>query len=754
MTAAARHPARRVVMLALGVALFAGALYYIDVRTMLQTVRRLAIALPIVLVLSGLCHLVRTWAWAWCFPQPRDIGFLRLARVRLSAEAFSYLTFGGLVGDPLKVVLLSESIDASAATAAVALERFAYLAGTTVIVGLGAVLAIAGLRLTPLWFGVFRALAIGAGAVTLFTIVILLRGRRFCPSRLGRARVVRFISAVERQMRELIRGNPMRLLVLVTATTASFVLMALEAYVIVRAAGTSFTATAALAAETFSRVATFASSIIPGNLGALEASSVAAAAVAGAAAGGGALAVARRVRGLFWAGVGLAIYPRPVGQSTNGPARGDTQNAAAATLLYLPHAPSVPVPPSAKLAGLPIAERVVRAALRAGYSRIVVCTPEALTNGALGQGLRTLTVQVGSRVHVVNLPREWDAAIGSLDPAESVTIIGAGTVVSSALLGSAREIAAEAGRSIDVAAGQAWPESGVLRMTAGDARDPEYVVGELAARSRRDLPQPSGVDVSNGRAMLAVRIANQAQLATAEETIRRASYKDTDAKIARFNRRISLPISVKLIQTPLTANQLSVILVAIGFYSAWLFSLGQYLAGVLAAFLSLAASVMDGCDGEIARLKYQESALGCWIETFGDYSYYVAIFVGLTIGAVRQVHSEAFYWLGGMALTGTLLSFAILIFLRARITDGRPEKLHALAKARFKSEPTFWTRIIWRVSFVATRAAMPYGIMALALVYALPAVVVLAAIGANVYWISLAVKMRHLLAGGEAVATA
>src|SRR4029450_2505863 len=166
--------------------------------------------------------------------------------------------------------------------------------------------------------------------------------------------------------------------------------------------------------------------------------------------------------------------------------------------------------------------------------------------------------------------------------------------------------------------------------------------------SRRDLPQPSGVDVSNGRAMLAVRIANQAQLATAEETIRRASYKDTDAKIARFNRRISLPISVKLIQTPLTANQLSVILVAIGFYSAWLFSLGQYLAGVLAAFLSLAASVMDGCDGEIARLKYQESALGCWIETFGDYSYYVAIFVGLTIGAVRQVHSEVFYWLGGI----------------------------------------------------------------------------------------------------------
>jgi hypothetical protein len=231
----------------------------------------------------------------------------------------------------------------------------------------------------------------------------------------------------------------------------------------------------------------------------------------------------------------------PSGAADGRPVPGDTQSAAPPTLIYLPHAPSVPVPPSAKLAGLPIAERVVRAALRAGYSRIVMCTPEMVTTGAMGRGLRTLAIQVGSRIHVVNLPREWDAAIGSLEPAESVTIIGAATVVSSALLASAREISAETGRSVDVASGPAWPESGVLRMTAGDARDPEYVVGELVARSRRELPQPSGVDVSNGRAMLALRITNHAQLATAEETIRRANYKDTDAKIARFNPRISLP---------------------------------------------------------------------------------------------------------------------------------------------------------------------------------------------------------------------
>jgi phosphatidylglycerophosphate synthase len=206
-------------------------------------------------------------------------------------------------------------------------------------------------------------------------------------------------------------------------------------------------------------------------------------------------------------------------------------------------------------------------------------------------------------------------------------------------------------------------------------------------------------------------------------------------------------------RTPLTANQLSVVLVGIGFYSAWLFSLGHYWTGVLGAFLSLAASILDGCDGEIARLKYQESALGCWIETFGDYSYYLAIFVGLTVGAVRQTHYEAFYWLGGVALTGTLLCFALLIYLRTRITAGRPERLHAIARARFKASPTFWSALAWRLSFTATRSAMPYGIFAFSLVYALPMIVVLAAIGSNAYWISLVLKLKALM-GHEAAVSA
>ena len=97
--------------LAVGVVLFFGTLYYINFRLAFGTIRQLGVALPLALLFSGLWHLARTWAWAWCFPSPRRVSFLRLARVRLSAEAFSYLTLRGIAGEPLKVVLLADRVD-------------------------------------------------------------------------------------------------------------------------------------------------------------------------------------------------------------------------------------------------------------------------------------------------------------------------------------------------------------------------------------------------------------------------------------------------------------------------------------------------------------------------------------------------------------------------------------------------------------------------------------------------------------------
>jgi phosphatidylglycerophosphate synthase len=162
--------------------------------------------------------------------------------------------------------------------------------------------------------------------------------------------------------------------------------------------------------------------------------------------------------------------------------------------------------------------------------------------------------------------------------------------------------------------------------------------------------------------------------------------------------------------------------------------------------------VLDGCDGELARLQFKESAFGCWVDTAGDYVYYIAVFAGLTVAAARQTGSRAFWWCGAALSIGVVLTLGLLILLRWRATGGRPERLRTTTAAHFYGTGKRWARIVARLAPCATRATMPYGLLGFAVLGLLPVVVVLATIGANVYWISLALEFRRLVndpAGGD-----
>ncbi len=654
--------------LSLGVILLIATLWLLDFDAVRGEMRGLGLALPFVLAVSGLWHLARTVAWAACFPKPRRVGFWRLARVRLAAEAFSYLTLRGIAGEPLKVILLSRDVDPRESTAAVALERLAFMVLTTLFIGIGAIVAIATLPLARIWFRVFRAFAIAAGVVALITVVVL-TGRGTYVGRLVNGRfgpTGRFIVAVERQLLELARHNPGRLAVLVLMNIICYASMALEVFVVLRAVGVPVTLDGSVAVETFSRVASFASSFIPANIGALEASSVAAVAAIGATSGGAALALARRIRGIFWAAAGLLVYPRH--QQIDRPGDGPV-------LRYVAPSDADDASMFARVAGLPVAERVFRAAAKAGFSGVVFDAP-------------------GREARLAKLARAagLETGPGALVPDAS---------------------GEEAARPLfPVHAGQ--------------------------------IPRPGG----GLREMLDTRVRDARDLPAAEREIRQAVFKPTDHNLARFNRRMSLPISVALMRTPMTANQVSMAVLFIGLYSAWLFSRGSYATGVAAAALSLAASILDGCDGEIARLKHQESAFGCWLETVTDYTYYFAIFGGMTIGMVRYTGWHGFYWIGTLALAGMVTAFMLLLYLRHRVTGDAPERFARTIKGKFKEDGATWTRWLAKLSNVATRAQMPYGILALALVNALPLLLVLCLIGANAYWIGLALRLRSL-AGEE-----
>ena len=171
------------------------------------------------------------------------------------------------------------------------------------------------------------------------------------------------------------------------------------------------------------------------------------------------------------------------------------------------------------------------------------------------------------------------------------------------------------------------------------------------------------------------RVCSEKDRRIAERKLDRWLVKSTDGMYARLNRRISVPISRQLIKFPISANMVSIFTLAVGIVSAAFFALGGYWNTVLGALLCLFASILDGCDGEVARLKLLESDFGCWLETVCDYVFYFFLLIGMTIGQRRTSGSKSYVLWGGVLLFGALASFLAVGWQRRRLATGRPEQL-------------------------------------------------------------------------------
>ena len=134
----------------------------------------------------------------------------------------------------------------------------------------------------------------------------------------------------------------------------------------------------------------------------------------------------------------------------------------------------------------------------------------------------------------------------------------------------------------------------------------------------------------------------------AEETISwlmAAGPKSQDGFMARhFDRHISLAVSRLLLETTVTPNMMTVFSTALGLLGSAFFlgsSRAAYVPGALLVWLH---SVLDGCDGELARVRFQESAFGSDLDFWGDNVVHLALFTCLGVGFWRTgngVHALA-----------------------------------------------------------------------------------------------------------------
>jgi CDP-L-myo-inositol myo-inositolphosphotransferase len=141
-----------------------------------------------------------------------------------------------------------------------------------------------------------------------------------------------------------------------------------------------------------------------------------------------------------------------------------------------------------------------------------------------------------------------------------------------------------------------------------------------------------------------------------------------DGVVSRFiNRKVSLRITNLLAPTGITPNQITLLSFLAAVASAVSFFTANPLAGGL---LAQFASVLDGVDGEIARLKFQKSKFGEMFDSIFDRYGDFLIVIGMAFSWYSAAGNIAALAAGAAALTG--LPMSMLFKEKYRNVFGRP----------------------------------------------------------------------------------
>ena len=139
-----------------------------------------------------------------------------------------------------------------------------------------------------------------------------------------------------------------------------------------------------------------------------------------------------------------------------------------------------------------------------------------------------------------------------------------------------------------------------------------------------------------------------------------------DGFLARhFDRRISRFFSKRLSHSRITPNQITLCGVAIGLMGAFLLSQPGYWSQLIGALLFLFCVIVDGVDGEVARLKLQETRFGHYLDIITDNLVHVAIFTAIALGLYHGTGNSHYlvalgFLIGGFGLCAVAVYHCIL----------------------------------------------------------------------------------------------
>jgi phosphatidylglycerophosphate synthase len=124
--------------------------------------------------------------------------------------------------------------------------------------------------------------------------------------------------------------------------------------------------------------------------------------------------------------------------------------------------------------------------------------------------------------------------------------------------------------------------------------------------------------------------------------LRKPLGRDADGIVAYYvNRPISLWMSRRLVHYPITPNQVTTFALVMGLAAGWVIWGGGWWSLVLGGFFLQLSSILDGVDGELARLRLTMSKSGEWYDTVCDDLINLNFIFGLAHANASLGHSWA-----------------------------------------------------------------------------------------------------------------
>jgi phosphatidylglycerophosphate synthase len=766
----------RLFAIAMSAGFFAYLIWRAGPSMLWKSLSELGWGIILVLALAGVSHLARTWGWRLTLGDDQHkISFSRLVGLRLGAEAAGQLgILGQTFGDSVRVSRLSEEIPVASGLASVTLDRGLYVVTATVTTIAG---ILAALPLVALSHALRLYASLFASALIAFLMLTLLAARKRWPVLSWSARTIGrvpsfknwienrylLVQSVENALFDFHHKTPGAFWGSFSLNLASQCMAVSEVCLILWLMGVKMGFFSALIIEALTKLVNALGNFNPGNIGTYEGGTMLIGKMFGLnSATGLALGLSRRLRSLFWAAVGatcfvlltrsrkqrgsktlgstsLTIATSPKAQANSSSNRSPENEIVFAISLADGEATESQFSaPLSQVGTLPILLRTILAAQKAGATRIMVVADPVTKRkvqralfftGRLPESVEWIEAAAGTFLSQRLL------LIASKAPSERFVLIDGNRTYHPSLLKKAAE----------------WNGGSIaLALTSGDELTgifalPVEIIRDFAERCPTEAGTLDELHTSltemHSVTNLAVpeeqwqRVNTPEDRLSAERKLDRWLVKPTDGIYARLNRRISIPISRQLIKFPITPNMVSIFTLGVGVASAGFFAYGGYWSTLLGAFLCLFASILDGSDGEVARLKLQESDFGCWLETICDYAFYFFLLVGMTIGQWRSSGTRTYLAYGGLLLFGALASFLALGWERRRLASGRPEQLLKIWQTHAESRPSnpflYFGR---RLEFIVRRCFFPYALLVFALFNLMNVAFILSVIGANLVW--------------------